>query len=56
MDVYFHMQPFIIQTAYFDLIKNKDYLDALCKQGAEKAARVAYKTLSKVYRKVGLVR
>lgn len=45
-----------IRAKYFDLIKNKDYLDALCKQGAEKAARVAYKTLSKVYRKVGLVR
>ena len=25
MDVYFHMQPFIIQTAYFDLIKNHVY-------------------------------
>ena len=45
-----------IRAKYFDLIKNKDYLDSLCKMGAEKAARTAYKTLSKVYRKIGLVR
>lgn len=45
-----------IRAKYFDLIANKDYLDSLCATCAEKAAKAAYKTLSKVYRKVGLVR
>jgi tryptophanyl-tRNA synthetase len=39
-----------------DLLKNRDYLDALCAQGAEKAARVAERTLSKVYKKIGMFR
>ena len=37
------------------LLLNKDYLDDVLKNGAERAERIAYKTLSKVYRKVGLV-
>jgi len=37
------------------LLENKDYLDDVLKNGAERAERIAYKTLSKVYRKVGLV-
>lgn len=45
-----------IKAKYSELMNNKDYLDELCRKGAEKAARVANKTLSKVYRKVGLVR
>ncbi len=44
-----------IRAKYFELIKNKDYLAELMQKGADKAARAAYKTLSKVYRKIGLV-
>ncbi|MBO5928019.1 MAG: tryptophan--tRNA ligase [Clostridia bacterium] len=36
-------------------LSDKTYLDEVLRQGAEKAARVAYRTLSKVYKKVGLV-
>lgn len=38
-----------------DLMKNKDYLNQLCRMGAEKASRRANKTLTKVYKKVGFV-
>lgn len=38
-----------------DLMKNKDYLNQLCRLGAEKASRRANKTLNKVYKKVGFV-
>ena len=37
------------------LLQNKDYLDDVLKNGAERASRLAYRTLNKVYRKVGLV-
>ncbi len=37
------------------IMKDKAYLDALCKNGAERASRIANKTLRKVYKKVGLV-
>ena len=37
------------------LLQNKDYLDDVLKDGAQRAERLAYKTLSKVYKKVGLV-
>lgn len=37
------------------LLQNKDYLDDVLKNGAERAEKMAYRTLSKVYRKVGLV-
>ena len=37
------------------IMKDKAYLDALCKNGAEKASYIANKTLRKVYKKVGLV-
>ena len=35
------------------LLKEKDYLNGIMKRGAETAARIARRTLSKVYRKVG---
>ena len=38
-----------------DLIKNKDYLNKLMADGAEKASRVANRTLKKVYKKIGFV-
>ena len=37
------------------LIKDKAYLNSVCKDGAERASYVANKTLNKVYKKVGLL-
>ena len=37
------------------LLGDKAYLDEVLKNGAERAERLAYRTLSKVYKKVGLV-
>lgn len=37
------------------LLQDKGYLDQVLSNGAERAERMAYKTLSKVYKKVGLV-
>ena len=37
------------------IMKDKAYLNALCKNGADKASYIANKTLRKVYKKVGLV-
>ena len=44
-----------IQEKYKDLIKNKDYLEKIYRSGAERAAYVANKTVSKVNRKVGFI-
>ena len=38
-----------------DLLANKDYLEQVYKEGAQKASYLARKTLDKVYRKVGFV-
>ncbi len=43
-----------IQEEYNKLMESKDYLQDLMKKGAEAAGRIAGKTLSKVYRKIGL--
>ncbi len=37
------------------LLADKSYLDEVLKDGAERAERLAYRTLNKVYKKVGLV-
>lgn len=37
------------------LLADKSYLDEVLKNGAERAERLAYRTLNKVYKKVGLV-
>ena len=37
------------------IMQDKGYLDALCRDGAERASRIAERTLRKVYKKVGLV-
>ena len=37
------------------LLANKDYLDDVLSDGASRAERIAWKTLAKVYKKVGLV-
>ncbi|MDL2287606.1 tryptophan--tRNA ligase [Eubacteriales bacterium OttesenSCG-928-G02] len=42
-----------IQDKFYDLMNNKDYLEGILSEGAPKAAHLARKTLSKVYRKVG---
>lgn len=42
-----------VQERYNDIINNKDYLDQIASEGAEKARRIAAKVLSKVKRKVG---
>lgn len=39
-----------------DLLKNKDYLESVYKDGAKKAEYAARKTLEKVYRKIGFVK
>ena len=44
-----------IQAKYNDLLKNKDYLESIYKSGAELAGRIAYRTLSKVNKKVGFI-
>ena len=45
-----------IQDEYAKLINDKAYLDTLLGEGAQKASYLANKTLSKVYRKIGLVK
>ena len=47
------LRPFREQVE--DLMKNKDYLDQVAREGADMAARLAYRTLSKVQKKVGFV-
>lgn len=37
------------------LMKDKAYLESVCRNGAEKAGYIANKTLRKVYKKVGFV-
>ncbi len=38
-----------------ELLRNKDYLEQVYKEGAQKASHLARRTLDKVYRKVGFV-
>ncbi|NMB26711.1 MAG: tryptophan--tRNA ligase [Tissierellia bacterium] len=44
-----------IQERYNDLMKNKDYLEKVYKEGSEKANYASMKTLRKVYKKVGFI-
>jgi len=44
-----------IQLKYNEFSSNKDYLNSILKENSEKAAYMARKTLSKVYRKIGLL-
>ena len=37
------------------IIRDKAYLESVCRNGAERASAVAGRTLRKVYKKVGLV-
>ena len=42
-----------LQDNYNDLTKNKDYIDKVIKENAEKATYFSNKTLRKVQKKVG---
>lgn len=44
-----------IKDNYEEIIKDKDYLEEVMIKGREKASKRAFKTLNKVYRKVGFV-
>lgn len=44
-----------IQQRYSELIADKAYLESVYRRGAEIASRTAYKTIAKVYRKVGFI-
>ncbi|WP_099188002.1 tryptophan--tRNA ligase [Tepidibacter mesophilus] len=44
-----------VREKYNDLLNNKDYLEKIYAEGANKAEQNAIKTLRKVYKKVGLV-
>lgn len=44
-----------IQAEKARLLADKAYLNAVMNDGADRAARIAYRTLSKVYKKVGLL-
>ncbi len=44
-----------IRVKYNDLMNNKDYLEQIYKEGAQKARSIAQRTLDKVYKKVGFV-
>ena len=44
-----------VQTEYARILADKAYVDEVLKSGAERASRLANRTVSKVYRKVGLL-
>ena len=45
-----------VRDRYKDIISDKDYLNKVLSNGAEKASYLAQKTISKVYRKIGLIK
>ncbi len=45
-----------LQAKYKDYLNNKDYLEEVYKKGARKAEEKAFKTLAKVYKKVGFIK
>ncbi len=44
-----------VQAEFNKLMADKGYLESVMKEGADAASRMAYKTLAKVYRKLGFV-
>ena len=44
-----------VQTEYARILADKAYVDGVLRDGAERASRIANRTVSKVYRKVGLL-
>lgn len=47
------MKP--IRAEYDRIIKDKEYLMGICRDGLEKARKISYRTIRKVYKKVGFV-
>ena len=45
-----------IRDRYNDIISDKEYLNKILSNGADKASYLAQKTISKVYRKIGLIK
>ena len=45
-----------VRGKYNEIISDKDYLNDVLSKGAEKANYIARNTLSKVYRKIGLIK
>ena len=45
-----------VQSKYYKLIEDKEYINKILKEGSERAQNIAYKTLDKVYRKIGLIK
>ena len=45
-----------IRERYNEIISEKDYLNKILSEGAQKASYLAQKTISKVYRKIGLIK
>tara|TARA_B110000495_G_scaffold202847_1_gene224243 strand:+ start:859 stop:1896 length:1038 start_codon:yes stop_codon:yes gene_type:complete len=45
-----------VQSKYYKLIEDKEYINKVLKDGSERAQNIAYKTLDKVYRKIGLIK
>lgn len=44
-----------VQQRFKELSQNKDYVEGVYKSGAQRAGSLAYKTLRKVYRKIGFI-
>lgn len=44
-----------VQERYNELMKDKEYLESVLKEGAENAQKLAFKTLRKVYKKAGFL-
>ena len=44
-----------LQEKYKELINNPDYLEKIYREGAERAYKIAHKTLEDVYKKIGMV-
>ena len=44
-----------MQSEYARILADKAYVDGVLKDGAARAARLANRTVAKVYRKVGLL-
>ena len=47
------LEPF--HKKYNELMSNPQYLEKMCKKGAEKAQEIANKTLKQVYEKIGII-
>ena len=48
-----HLKP--LQALYFDLMKNQDYLCAVLEEGKRVAQERAFRMMSKVYKKIGMI-